>query len=138
MATTSSPNAPGLPAWRTLLRRMDWRLLTAPVLVVLILMMLVVPLPTFVLDMLFTFNIVLSLIIMLVTRQRVPGDWRERSAWAAGVPVVRQHVDQAGRPFRHIWADSQLSKVLRPELRIWRRRFYRVFRSVGSSSSHRA
>ena len=67
MATTSSPNAPGLPAWRTLLRRMDWRLLTAPVLVVLILMMLVVPLPTFVLDMLFTFNIVLSLIIMLVT-----------------------------------------------------------------------
>ena len=46
---------------------MDWRLLTAPVLVVLILMMLVVPLPTVLLDMLFTFNIVLSLIIMLVT-----------------------------------------------------------------------
>ncbi|MDD4886010.1 MAG: flagellar biosynthesis protein FlhA [Thiomonas sp.] len=46
---------------------MDWRMLAAPILVVLILMMLVVPLPTFVLDMLFTFNIVLSLIIMLVT-----------------------------------------------------------------------
>ncbi|CUA96593.1 flagellar biosynthesis protein FlhA [Thiomonas bhubaneswarensis] len=67
MATTTSPNPSGLPAWRTLLRRVDWRMLTAPILVVLILMMLVVPLPTVVLDMLFTFNIVLSLIIMLVT-----------------------------------------------------------------------
>ncbi|MDE2176438.1 MAG: flagellar biosynthesis protein FlhA [Betaproteobacteria bacterium] len=56
-----------MPAWRALLKRMDWRMLAAPILVVLILMMLVVPLPTFVLDMLFTFNIVLSLIIMLVT-----------------------------------------------------------------------
>ncbi|MCE1163130.1 MAG: FHIPEP family type III secretion protein, partial [Thiomonas sp.] len=46
---------------------MDWRMLTAPILVVLILMMLVVPLPTMLLDVLFTFNIVLSLIIMLVT-----------------------------------------------------------------------
>ncbi|MEW6560353.1 MAG: flagellar biosynthesis protein FlhA [Pseudomonadota bacterium] len=67
MATTTSSNPSGLPAWRTLLRRVDWRMLTAPILVVLILMMLVVPLPTVVLDMLFTFNIVLSLIIMLVT-----------------------------------------------------------------------
>jgi flagellar biosynthesis protein FlhA len=56
-----------MPAWRTLWRKLDWRLLTAPILVVLILMMLVLPLPTFVLDMLFTFNIVMSLIIMLVT-----------------------------------------------------------------------
>lgn len=67
MATSPSSSPSSLPAWRTLLRRMDWRMLTAPILVVLILMMLVVPLPTFVLDMLFTFNIVLSLIIMLVT-----------------------------------------------------------------------
>ncbi len=67
MATTPSSTSPGLPAWRSLLRRMDWRMLTAPILVVLILMMLVVPLPTVLLDMLFTFNIVLSLIIMLVT-----------------------------------------------------------------------
>jgi flagellar biosynthesis protein FlhA len=56
-----------MPAWRDLLQRMDWRMLTGPVLVVLILTMLVLPLPTFILDMLFTFNIVLSLIIMLVT-----------------------------------------------------------------------
>ncbi len=67
MATSPSSSPSALPAWRTLLKRMDWRMLTAPILVVLILMMLVVPLPTFVLDMLFTFNIVLSLIIMLVT-----------------------------------------------------------------------
>jgi flagellar biosynthesis protein FlhA len=67
MATSPSSLASGLPAWRALLRRMDWRMLTAPILVVLILMMLVVPLPTVLLDMLFTFNIVLSLIIMLVT-----------------------------------------------------------------------
>ena len=67
MATSASSQSSGLPAWRTLLRRMDWRMLTAPILVVLILMMLVVPLPTMLLDVLFTFNIVLSLIIMLVT-----------------------------------------------------------------------
>ncbi|WP_449370131.1 flagellar biosynthesis protein FlhA [Thiomonas sp.] len=67
MATSPSSSASSRPAWRSLLQRMDWRLLTAPILVVLILMMLVVPLPPFVLDMLFTFNIVLSLIIMLVT-----------------------------------------------------------------------
>ncbi len=67
MATSPTSSSITVPAWRTLLRRVDWRMLTAPVLVVLILMMLVVPLPTVLLDMLFTFNIVLSLIIMLVT-----------------------------------------------------------------------
>ncbi|WP_288091989.1 flagellar biosynthesis protein FlhA [Thiomonas sp.] len=67
MATSPSSSPTVVPAWRALLKRMDWRMLAAPILVVLILMMLVVPLPTFVLDMLFTFNIVLSLIIMLVT-----------------------------------------------------------------------
>ena len=45
MATSASSQPSGLLAWRTLLRRMDWRMLTAPILVVLILMMLVVPLP---------------------------------------------------------------------------------------------
>ncbi|OIQ96816.1 flagellar biosynthesis protein FlhA [mine drainage metagenome] len=49
------------------LRRADWRVLAAPLLVMMILMMLVVPLPTFVLDVLFTFNIALSLVILLVT-----------------------------------------------------------------------
>ena len=69
MATSASPTAGANPAGslRERLMRLDWRLLAAPVLVVLILMMLVVPLPTFVLDVLFTFNITLSLIILLVT-----------------------------------------------------------------------
>ncbi|WP_288126904.1 flagellar biosynthesis protein FlhA [Thiomonas sp.] len=49
------------------LRRADWRVLAAPLLVMMILMMLVVPLPTFLLDVLFTFNIALSLVILLVT-----------------------------------------------------------------------
>ncbi|MBU6441694.1 MAG: flagellar biosynthesis protein FlhA [Betaproteobacteria bacterium] len=64
MATSASPAAGPLLAR---LMRLDWRLLAAPLLVVMILMMLVVPLPTFVLDVLFTFNITLSLIILLVT-----------------------------------------------------------------------
>jgi flagellar biosynthesis protein FlhA len=69
MATSASPattSAAGA-SLTSRLGRLDWRLLAAPVLVVLILMMLVVPLPSFVLDVLFTFNITLSLIILLVT-----------------------------------------------------------------------
>ena len=69
MATSASPatNAAVGASLTARLARLDWRLLAAPVLVVLILMMLVVPLPSFVLDVLFTFNITLSLIILLVT-----------------------------------------------------------------------
>ena len=48
-------------------QRLDWRNLATPLLVIMILMMLVVPLPTFVLDILFTFNITLALVILLVT-----------------------------------------------------------------------
>ncbi len=55
------------PALTQMLRRADWRVIAAPLLVVMILAMLVVPLPTFALDMLFTFNITLSLVILLVT-----------------------------------------------------------------------
>jgi flagellar biosynthesis protein FlhA len=68
MAITTSPGATAAtPRWRQLLGGADWRVLAAPLLVVLILMMLVVPLPTFILDALFTFNIALALIILLVT-----------------------------------------------------------------------
>ncbi len=68
MAITTSPGAAAAtPRWRQLLGGADWRVLAAPLLVVLILMMLVVPLPTFILDALFTFNIALALIILLVT-----------------------------------------------------------------------
>ena len=46
----------------------DWRMigLGAPVLIVLLLAMMILPLPPFLLDFLFTFNIALSLIILLV------------------------------------------------------------------------
>ncbi|MDC0598940.1 FHIPEP family type III secretion protein, partial [Gammaproteobacteria bacterium] len=40
--------------------------LGAPVLIVLLLAMMVIPLPPFMLDLLFTFNIALSLIVLLV------------------------------------------------------------------------
>ncbi|MBW4049418.1 MAG: flagellar biosynthesis protein FlhA [Proteobacteria bacterium] len=66
MATSFSPSLSITTVLRSL-RRMDWRVLAAPVLVVMILTMLVVPLPTFLLDVLFTFNIALSMVILLVT-----------------------------------------------------------------------
>ncbi|MCE5388497.1 MAG: flagellar biosynthesis protein FlhA, partial [Acidithiobacillus sp.] len=50
-----------------LLRRINWHTLAAPILVVMILAMLIIPLPTFLLDALFTFNISLGLIILLVS-----------------------------------------------------------------------
>ena len=44
----------------------QWQILAGPVLIMLILAMMVLPLPAFLLDLLFTFNIVLSLMILLV------------------------------------------------------------------------
>ena len=55
------------------LAAMDWRalmrlnLFAGPVLIILILSMMVLPLPPFVLDLLFTFNIALSLMVLLVS-----------------------------------------------------------------------
>jgi flagellar biosynthesis protein FlhA len=46
---------------------MQWRRLAAPILVILILAMMVLPLPPFLLDMLFTFNIALSMIVLLIS-----------------------------------------------------------------------
>ncbi|WP_308388882.1 flagellar biosynthesis protein FlhA [Acidithiobacillus sp. AMEEHan] len=50
-----------------LLRRINWHTLAAPILVIMILAMLIIPLPTFLLDIFFTFNISLGLIILLVS-----------------------------------------------------------------------
>ena len=44
----------------------QWQIMAGPVLIMLILAMMVLPLPAFLLDTLFTFNIVLSLMILLV------------------------------------------------------------------------
>ncbi|WP_312829216.1 FHIPEP family type III secretion protein, partial [Pantoea anthophila] len=48
------------------LKETQWQILAGPVLIMMILAMMVLPLPAIVLDTLFTFNIVLSLMILLV------------------------------------------------------------------------
>ncbi len=48
------------------LKSTQWQVLAGPVLILLILSMMVLPLPAFVLDMLFTFNIALSIMVLLV------------------------------------------------------------------------
>jgi flagellar biosynthesis protein FlhA len=48
------------------LKETQWQVLAGPVLIMTILAMMILPLPTFVLDLLFTFNIVLSIMILLV------------------------------------------------------------------------
>ncbi|WP_058913565.1 flagellar biosynthesis protein FlhA [Entomohabitans teleogrylli] len=48
------------------LKQTQWQILAGPVFIMMILAMMVLPLPPFILDMLFTFNIVLSLMILLV------------------------------------------------------------------------
>ncbi|MGL5700421.1 MAG: FHIPEP family type III secretion protein, partial [Kluyvera sp.] len=48
------------------LKETQWQILAGPVLIMMILAMMVLPLPAFVLDILFTFNIVLSLMILMV------------------------------------------------------------------------
>jgi flagellar biosynthesis protein FlhA len=45
----------------------NWQKLGAPILVIMILAMMVLPLPPFVLDMLFTFNIALAMIVLLIS-----------------------------------------------------------------------
>jgi flagellar biosynthesis protein FlhA len=44
----------------------QWRVLAGPVLIMMILSMMILPLPSFVLDLLFTFNIALSIMVLLV------------------------------------------------------------------------
>ncbi len=47
-------------------REVEWQILAGPVLILMILAMMVLPLPPFLLDMLFTFNIALSIMVLLV------------------------------------------------------------------------
>jgi len=46
---------------------LQWQRLAAPLLVIMVLAMMILPLPTFLLDVLFTFNIALSLIVLLIS-----------------------------------------------------------------------
>ncbi|MEW6513269.1 MAG: flagellar biosynthesis protein FlhA [Pseudomonadota bacterium] len=52
--------------WQALARPENLKALAAPTLIILILAMLVLPLPSFMLDLFFTFNIALSVMVMLV------------------------------------------------------------------------
>jgi flagellar biosynthesis protein FlhA len=52
--------------WQTLLRAENLKALAAPLLIILILSMMVLPLPPFMLDLFFTFNIAISVMVMLV------------------------------------------------------------------------
>jgi flagellar biosynthesis protein FlhA len=52
--------------WQTLLRADNLKALAAPLLIILILSMMVLPLPPFMLDLFFTFNIAISVMVMLV------------------------------------------------------------------------
>ena len=53
-------------SWQTLARPENLKALAAPILIILILSMMVLPLPPFMLDLFFTFNIALSVMVMLV------------------------------------------------------------------------
>ncbi|VFS18176.1 flagellar biosynthesis protein FlhA [Escherichia coli] len=48
------------------LKSTQWQILAGPILILLILSMMVLPLPAFILDLLFTFNIALSIMVLLV------------------------------------------------------------------------
>lgn len=50
----------------TNLKSTQWQILAGPILILLILSMMVLPLPAFILDLLFTFNIALSIMVLLV------------------------------------------------------------------------
>lgn len=52
--------------WQTIFGRLGLRHSAGPLLIVMILAMMVLPLPTFALDLFFTFNIAISIIVMLV------------------------------------------------------------------------
>jgi flagellar biosynthesis protein FlhA len=58
------PGAVALPGARQ--GSSQWTRAAAPILIILVLAMMVLPLPTFLLDLLFTFNIALSVIVLLV------------------------------------------------------------------------
>jgi flagellar biosynthesis protein FlhA len=60
-------NSAWLPAWMRGMDFVNTRALTAPFLIVMILAMMVLPLPAFVLDIFFSFNIALAVIVLLTS-----------------------------------------------------------------------
>lgn len=60
------PDLASLLRLPTTFKNTQWQILAGPVLILLILSMMVLPLPPFILDLLFTFNIALSIMVLLV------------------------------------------------------------------------
>jgi len=60
-------NSLKLPVWMRGLENLNGRALTAPLLIIMILSMMILPLPPFVLDIFFSFNIALSVIVLLTS-----------------------------------------------------------------------
>ncbi|MCK6405530.1 MAG: flagellar biosynthesis protein FlhA [Rhodocyclaceae bacterium] len=58
--------SPGTMTMQGMFARLNWRQAAGPVLIILILAMMVLPLPPLLLDLLFTFNIAISVIVLLV------------------------------------------------------------------------
>lgn len=89
------------------LKSTQWQILAGPILILLILSMMVLPLPAFILDLLFTFNIALSIMVLLVAMftqrtgvRRVPDHSAVYHPAATGAErgVHAYHPD--GRPHR--------------------------------------
>jgi flagellar biosynthesis protein FlhA len=62
---------PTLRQFQSVLGAVPLRMLAAPLVVIMILAMMVLPLPPFALDLLFTFNIALALMVMMVSAYMV-------------------------------------------------------------------
>lgn len=66
----------------TAFKNTQWQILAGPVLILLILSMMVLPLPPFILDLLFTFNIALSIMVLLVAM------FTQRTLDFAAIPTI--------------------------------------------------
>src|ERR1700756_5944579 len=64
---STSPRAPFLSRRPDMLQSANLRALAGPILICMILGMMILPLPPFLLDLLFTFNIALSVMVLLVS-----------------------------------------------------------------------
>jgi flagellar biosynthesis protein FlhA len=60
-------NSLKLPAWMAGMSGMNGKAVAAPILIIMMLAMMILPLPAFVLDVFFTFNIALSIIVLLTS-----------------------------------------------------------------------
>ncbi len=104
------------------LKSTQWQILAGPVLIMLILSMMVLPLPAFVLDLLFTFNIALSIMVLLVAMftqrtgiRRVPDHPAVHDLATPGAErcLDPYHPDGRAYRFRRGWAGGSIRPLPR-------------------------